>query len=87
MAAPLLASHGRTLAAYTSVPCLPPDGANERQLGNEWELAHATAVMAGINVRLVPVDADGYGVIQEAKQTKRVSGAVPDPYWAFRVSK
>src|SRR2546421_62182 len=27
IAAPLLASHGRELTAYTSMPCLPPDGA------------------------------------------------------------
>jgi asparagine synthase (glutamine-hydrolysing) len=64
MAAPLLASQGRGLTAYTSVPCLPPDGASERRLGNEWEMAHATTVMAGANVKHVPIDAAKYGVIQ-----------------------
>lgn len=64
MAAPLLAGQGRGLTAYTSVPCLPPDGAKQRHMGNEWELAHATAVMAGDNIQHVPIDATDYGVIQ-----------------------
>ena len=64
LAAPLLASQGRGLTAYTSVPCLPPDGSGELRLGNEWELAHGTATMAGANVDHVPIDAAGYGVIQ-----------------------
>jgi asparagine synthase (glutamine-hydrolysing) len=50
--------------AYTSVPCLPPDGAGERKLANEWEMAHATAAMAGANVEHLPVDAADYGVLQ-----------------------
>jgi asparagine synthase (glutamine-hydrolysing) len=64
LAAPLLASQNRSLTAYTSVPCLPPDGASEQNLGNEWEMAHATAVMAGANVQHLPIDAANYGVIQ-----------------------
>jgi asparagine synthase (glutamine-hydrolysing) len=64
LAAPLLASQGRGLTAYTSVPCLPPDGSSKRRMGNEWELAHATATMAGANVHHVPIDAATYGVIQ-----------------------
>jgi asparagine synthase (glutamine-hydrolysing) len=64
MVAPLLASQGRSLTAYTSVPCLPPDGASERMLGNEWEMAHATAAMAGTNIQHLPIDAAHYGVIQ-----------------------
>jgi asparagine synthase (glutamine-hydrolysing) len=64
LAAPLLAAQGRSLTAYTSVPCLPPDGAREWEEGNEWELAHATAVMAGTNVQHVPIDARDYRVIQ-----------------------
>ena len=67
MAAPLLAGQGRGITAYTSVPWLPPDGASEWQLGNEWDLAHATAVMAGNNVQHVPIDAREYGVIQGIK--------------------
>jgi asparagine synthase (glutamine-hydrolysing) len=64
MAAPILAAQGRDLTAYTSVPCMPPDGAGERRLGDEWEQAHATALMAGENLQHLPVDAAGYGVIQ-----------------------
>ena len=64
LASPLLAGQGRNLTAYTSVPYLPPDGAQQRHIGNEWELAHATAAMAGANVHHVPVDAKDYGVIQ-----------------------
>lgn len=63
LAAPMLASQGRELSAYTSVPYLPPDGAKAAHLGNEWELAHAAAAMAGPNVRHIPIDARGYGVI------------------------
>jgi asparagine synthase (glutamine-hydrolysing) len=64
LAAPLLAGQGRGLTAYTSVPCLPPDGASERRMGNEWEMAHATAAMAGANLQHLPIDAASYGVIQ-----------------------
>jgi asparagine synthase (glutamine-hydrolysing) len=64
LAAPLLASQGRSLTAYTSVPCLPPDGAGKQRFGNEWELAQATAAMAGANVQHVAIDAADYGVIQ-----------------------
>lgn len=64
LAAPLLASQGRTLTAYTSVPCFPPDGASKFRIGNEWELAHATATMAGSNVNHIPIDAANIGVIQ-----------------------
>lgn len=64
LAAPVLAMEGRELTAFTSVPCLPPDGAGIRQMGNEWDAAHATATMAGPNVRHVPIDAANYGVIQ-----------------------
>ena len=64
LAAPLLASQSRSLTAYTSVPFLPPDGSGERRLGNEWEMAQATATMAGANVQHVPIDAASYGIIQ-----------------------
>ena len=64
LAAPLLGSQGRGLTAYTSVPCLPPDGARKQRFGNEWEMAHATATMAGENVQHVAIDAANYGVIQ-----------------------
>lgn len=63
LAAPLLAAEGRELTAFTAVPLFPPDGAGPKRLGNEWELAHATATMAGPNVKHLPVDAQGYGVL------------------------
>ncbi len=64
IAAPLLAIQGRELTAYTSVPIFPPDGAHKNRLGHEWDLAHATATMAGPNVCHIPVDAAGYSVLQ-----------------------
>ena len=64
IAGPLLASQGRSLTGYTSVPWLPTDGAAKHRLGNEWELAHATATMAGPNVKHIAVDAKEYRVIQ-----------------------
>lgn len=64
MAAPLLAQQGRDLSAFTSVPLFAPDGADKSRRGDEWELAHAAATMAGANVKHVPVDAKDYRVIQ-----------------------
>jgi asparagine synthase (glutamine-hydrolysing) len=90
MAAPLLASQGRGLTAYTSVPYLPPDGAGDRRIGNEWDLAHATAVMAGANVQLVPIDAKDYGVIQGIEQGldahEGPSHAAGNHYWVQAVT-
>jgi asparagine synthase (glutamine-hydrolysing) len=63
MAAPILAAQSRPLTAYTSIPFLPPDGAGKRRLGNEWDAAHATALMAGPNVRHIAVDAADYSVL------------------------
>jgi asparagine synthase (glutamine-hydrolysing) len=91
MAAPLLASQGRGLTAYTSVPYLPPDVASERMLGNEWEMAHATAVMAGANVQHVPIDAKDYGVIQGIEQVLDAhdgpSHAASNHYWIQAVTE
>jgi asparagine synthase (glutamine-hydrolysing) len=85
MAAPLLASQGRGLTTYTSVPCLPVDGAGDRRIGNEWELAHATAVMAGANVQHTAVDAANYGVIQGIEHLLDIhdgpSHAASNHYW------
>ena len=64
IAGPLLAGQQRSLTAYTSVPWLAPDGAARQRSGNEWDLAHATATMAGPNVQHIAVDAREYGVIQ-----------------------
>lgn len=63
LAAPILACAGRELTAYTSVPYFSPDGARATSIGNEWDMAHATATLAGANVRHIPVDAKNYGVI------------------------
>ena len=75
LAAPLLASQGRDLAAYTSIPSMSPDGAGTKKLGNEWDLAHRTAAMAGPNVRHIAVDAAGYGVVQGIEHFLDVSHA------------
>ncbi|MGO9318757.1 MAG: asparagine synthase-related protein [Terracidiphilus sp.] len=91
LAATLLASQNRGLTAYTSVPCLPPDGASERRLGNEWELAHATAVMAGANVQHIPIDAANYGVIQGIEYVLDAhdgpSHAAGNHYWIQAVTE
>jgi asparagine synthase (glutamine-hydrolysing) len=64
LAAPILAEQGRELTAYTSVPRFAPDGAGNVRNGNEWDNAHATALMAGANVRHIPIDAAEYGIRQ-----------------------
>jgi asparagine synthase (glutamine-hydrolysing) len=91
MAAPLLATQGRGLTAYTSVPCLPADGAGERRLGNEWEMAHATAVLAGANVQHLPIDAANYGVLQGIEYLLDVhdgpSHAARNQYWIQAVTE
>ncbi len=91
LAAQLLASQGRGLTAYTSVPCLPPDGAGERESGNEWEMAHATASMAGANVQHLPIDAANYGVIQGIEHLLDVhdgpSHAAINHYWIQAITE
>lgn len=85
LAAPLLAAEGRELTAFTSVPCLSPDGAGERQMGDEWDMAHATVLMAGPNVRHVPIDAKDYGVIAGIEHVidahEGPSQAAANHYW------
>jgi asparagine synthase (glutamine-hydrolysing) len=85
IAAPLLASHGRELAAYTSIPCLPPDGAPKTRVGYEWDQAHATALMAGANVRHIAIDAAEYGVLQGIEHLLAIhdgpSHAASNHYW------
>lgn len=63
LAAPILAGQGRELTAFTSVPWLPPDGAGSSRIGDEWENAHQTALLAGTNVRHFPIDAREYSVL------------------------
>lgn len=85
LAAPILAGQRRNLTAYTSVPCLPPDGADHRLLGNEWEIANATAKMAGENVQHIPIDAANYGILQGIQHILYVhdgpSHAASNHYW------
>jgi asparagine synthase (glutamine-hydrolysing) len=91
MAAPLLATQGRGLTAYTSVPCLPADGAGDRKVGNEWEMAHSTAVMAGANVQHIPIDAANYGVLQGIEYLLDAhdgpSHAASNHYWIQAVTE
>jgi asparagine synthase (glutamine-hydrolysing) len=85
LAAPHLAAQGRELTAYTAVPLYAPDGAEGRHLGNEWELAHQTAVMAGPNVRHVAIDAAGYSVLGEIQNYVKIhrdaGHAMSNQYW------
>jgi asparagine synthase (glutamine-hydrolysing) len=85
IAAPLLASHARELAAYTSIPCLPPDGAQKTRIGDEWDQAHATALMAGANVRHIAIDAAEYGVLEGIEHLLAIhdgpSHAADNHYW------
>ncbi len=63
LAGPLLAGRGSKLEAFTAVPRFevqPTIG--PRLMGNEWELAHATASMAGVAIHL-PVAAEGAGIL------------------------
>ncbi len=85
IAAPLLARKGRELTAFTAVPLYPPDGAGTSRLGDEWELADATAMMAGANVRHIRVDAKGYSVLKGIEYMLHVhdgpSHAASNHYW------
>ncbi len=91
IAALLLASQGRGLTAYTSVPCLVPDGAGAHRVGNEWELAHATAEMAGANVQHIPVDAAQYTVLQGIEHLMDIHGgpshAADNHYWIQAIAE
>jgi asparagine synthase (glutamine-hydrolysing) len=91
LAAPLLARQGRTLTAYTSVPLFPPDGAENHRMGNEWDVAHATATMAGANVRHIGIDAAEYGVLQGIDHFLDVhdgpSHAACNHYWLQAISE
>ena len=91
LAAPLLAQQGRCLTAYTSVPCFAPDGAGGHKQGNEWGLAHATALMAGDNVEHLPVDAQNYRVLQGIEHLLDVHDgpghAAGNQYWLQAVTE
>jgi asparagine synthase (glutamine-hydrolysing) len=85
VAAPLLDSHGKELSAYTSIPCLPPDGAPKTRVGDEWDRAHETAQMAGANVRHLAIDAAEYGVLRGIEHLLAIhdgpSHAASNHYW------
>jgi asparagine synthase (glutamine-hydrolysing) len=85
VAAPLLGSHGKELTAYTSIPCLPADGAPKTRVGDEWDRAHETAQMAGANVRHIPIDAAEYGVLRGIEYLLAIhdgpSHAAGNHYW------
>lgn len=91
LAAPLLAEQGRELAAYTSVPLLAPDGAGSQRIGDEWEMACATAKMAGGNVRCSAVDAAAYSVLGGIEHFLEVhdgpSHAAVNHYWLQAVTE
>jgi asparagine synthase (glutamine-hydrolysing) len=91
LAARLLARDGRELAAYTSVPLLAADGAGDERVGDEWELAAATAGMAGGNVRSVAVDAAEYSVLGGIEHFLRLhdgpSHSVGNQYWLQAVTE
>lgn len=91
LAAPLLASQGRSMTAFTSVPSFPSDGAGVRRMGNEWELAQATAVLAGENVRHIPIDAAEYGILKSIEclldDHDGPSHAAPNHYWIQAVTE
>lgn len=63
LAAPMLDECKKTLLAFTSVPLYDPSGAGTTRTGNEWELASATARMAGKNVNHIAINSEHSGVI------------------------
>ncbi len=89
MAAPILASQGRELTAFTSVPFLLSDGAEAGWPGNEWDLAHATATQAGANVNHLPIDARDHGVIAGVEHIlelhEGLGNAVGNYYWLHAI--
>jgi asparagine synthase (glutamine-hydrolysing) len=91
LAAPLLAAQGKELTAYTSVPLMSPDGAPKGRLGNEWDCAHETSVLAGVNVRHIAVDSQNCGVIQGIDRFLDLhdgpSHAAGNHYWLQAISE
>jgi asparagine synthase (glutamine-hydrolysing) len=58
LAGPMLRDEGRPLTAYTSVPAFDIALQKDTRMGNEWDAAHESAVIAGVG-RHVPVDCAG----------------------------
>jgi asparagine synthase (glutamine-hydrolysing) len=60
-------------------------------MGNEWDLAHSTAVMAGANVQHIPIDAANYGVLQGIENLLDAhdgpSHAASNQYWIQAVTE
>lgn len=68
LAAPMVARLGGGLEAYTAVPLFDdPASLPALVLGNEWDLAHATAAMAGVRTHL-PVNASGMGILESLQR-------------------
>jgi asparagine synthase (glutamine-hydrolysing) len=90
LAAPLLAEQDRELAAYTSVPLFAPDGQGEK-LGDEWELAHQSAVLAGPNVRHHAINAAEQSVLSSIEHLLQVHDgpmhAAGNAYWLRAISE
>jgi asparagine synthase (glutamine-hydrolysing) len=91
LSAPILAAQSRELIAYTSVPNFPPGGAEKNRLGNEWDQAHAAALMAGTNVRHTAVDAADYGVLQGIERLLHIhdgpSHAAANHFWIQAIAE
>jgi asparagine synthase (glutamine-hydrolysing) len=58
-------------------------------MGNEWEMAHATAAMAGANVRHLPINAANFGVLQGIEDLLDIhdgpSHAACNHYWLLAI--
>ncbi|MBL0311139.1 MAG: hypothetical protein IPP78_00205 [Holophagaceae bacterium] len=74
LAGPLLAGTGTGLVAFTAIPRFSDQSAlKPRQIGNEWDLAHATALMAGIGVHL-PINAEAMGILESLQRQVDIHG-------------
>lgn len=72
LAAPMLKKAGKTLTAFTSVPLFEPSGAGKNRFGDEWELASATALMAGDNVDHIAVRSENFTVLEGIRRQLRI---------------
>lgn len=68
LAGPMLRAQSSGLEAFTAVPRVDDSTAlGPHQIGNEWNLAHATAVLAGVGTHL-PVNAEGMGILESLQR-------------------
>lgn len=63
LAAPMLASAGKSLAAFTSVPAYDISAVPRNRTGDEWLLASAVAQMAGDNIEHIPLQSKDISLI------------------------